>query len=254
MDPQSYNRYSYVRNDPVNLVDPTGMSFFGEGGFEFFDLTGWVDTIIEVGDQLLDSDSGSGPQEAPMLLDPPASSSAPEAPSIGEPYGSETAIKKQLEEGGQIPEGDVPEIRAGDVIKGLYRFRYPYNLFPDDEDDIGKRWGHEWLEAVPEDRSWGWYPEEPPNSMEALLGLKKGSLNAGGGLIDPHHGSYGDPGVQKMEVLATRDFKTRAELMQAIDDFAQSYSGQWGLVGCSCRSFQNRLFRDVGLRAGPPSP
>ncbi|MBL1770924.1 hypothetical protein ELE26_30525, partial [Klebsiella pneumoniae] len=24
-DPQSFNRYAYVRNDPVNYVDPTGL-------------------------------------------------------------------------------------------------------------------------------------------------------------------------------------------------------------------------------------
>jgi len=28
-DPQSWNRYSYVRNDPANLTDPSGQSFFG---------------------------------------------------------------------------------------------------------------------------------------------------------------------------------------------------------------------------------
>jgi hypothetical protein len=27
-DPQSWNRYAYVRNDPVNRVDPNGLSFF----------------------------------------------------------------------------------------------------------------------------------------------------------------------------------------------------------------------------------
>jgi RHS repeat-associated protein len=24
-DPQSFNRYSYVQNDPVNFIDPTGL-------------------------------------------------------------------------------------------------------------------------------------------------------------------------------------------------------------------------------------
>jgi len=28
LDPQSFNRYSYVRNNPINLTDPTGHSFF----------------------------------------------------------------------------------------------------------------------------------------------------------------------------------------------------------------------------------
>ncbi|MCV5977641.1 hypothetical protein OFO29_35440, partial [Escherichia coli] len=29
-DPQSFNRYAYVRNDPVNFVDPSGLMM--EGG------------------------------------------------------------------------------------------------------------------------------------------------------------------------------------------------------------------------------
>src|SRR6266852_3277082 len=28
-DPQSFNRYAYTQNDPVNLIDPTGLSFCG---------------------------------------------------------------------------------------------------------------------------------------------------------------------------------------------------------------------------------
>jgi len=31
-DPQTLNRYAYVRNNPLNLADPTGMDFLGEGG------------------------------------------------------------------------------------------------------------------------------------------------------------------------------------------------------------------------------
>jgi len=149
-------------------------------------------------------------------------------------------------------QGDEPEIRAGDRIPGLYRYRDPYDLFPTGDNE--KRYGHEWLEAEREQRSWGWYPIEIPSGPEALFGTTEGVLNAGA-RNDPHHGTYDAvPGIERFEVFATRDFTTRAELIGAIDSFATSYSGQWGLVGCSCRSFQNRLFRTVGLRAVPVAP
>jgi RHS repeat-associated protein len=37
-DPQSWNRYAYVRNDPVNLRDPSGQGFWEDLGFAIFDL------------------------------------------------------------------------------------------------------------------------------------------------------------------------------------------------------------------------
>jgi len=32
-DPQSWNRYTYVENDPIDLDDPSGQSFWRELGF-----------------------------------------------------------------------------------------------------------------------------------------------------------------------------------------------------------------------------
>ncbi|MBI4257203.1 hypothetical protein HY626_04070 [Candidatus Uhrbacteria bacterium] len=43
-DPQSFNRYSYVRNNPVNLVDPTGNFFW----FAFFIGLSFVSTVASV--------------------------------------------------------------------------------------------------------------------------------------------------------------------------------------------------------------
>jgi hypothetical protein len=145
-----------------------------------------------------------------------------------------------------------PEISAGEAIPGLYRYRDPYDLVP--TGDAEKRYGHEWLEAEPEGRAWGWYPAEVPGAVEALFGVQRGILNAGD-RNDPHQGTFGSvPGIERFSVYATRDYATRSELIGAVDRFATSYSGRWGLVGCSCRSFQDQLFRSLGLRAVPVEP
>jgi len=35
-DPQTWNRYAYVRNDPVNLVDPDGRAVIDPNAYQFY--------------------------------------------------------------------------------------------------------------------------------------------------------------------------------------------------------------------------
>ncbi len=40
-NPQSWNRYAYVLNDPLNFIDPLGLDC-GDAGWELVDVTGWI--------------------------------------------------------------------------------------------------------------------------------------------------------------------------------------------------------------------
>jgi RHS repeat-associated protein len=40
-NPQSWNRYAYVLNDPLDFADPLGLDC-GDAGWEFVDVTGWI--------------------------------------------------------------------------------------------------------------------------------------------------------------------------------------------------------------------
>jgi len=40
-DPQTWNRYAYVRNDPVNLVDPDGRISIDPSTFQYYQSLGW---------------------------------------------------------------------------------------------------------------------------------------------------------------------------------------------------------------------
>jgi len=53
-DPQSFNRYSYCRNNPINLVDPTGHSFLGDIWDWFKDNI--IDPIVNIGKAILSGD------------------------------------------------------------------------------------------------------------------------------------------------------------------------------------------------------
>ena len=40
-DPQGLNKYTYVRNDPINFVDPDGKQWFGDDGQSYCDIYWW---------------------------------------------------------------------------------------------------------------------------------------------------------------------------------------------------------------------
>ncbi len=75
-DPQSFNRYSYTRNDPTNLIDPSGATYqfpSAEFGWENFvdGFWGYPDPSrrhIHFGDDIYDK-LGKDPREFPLWAD-----------------------------------------------------------------------------------------------------------------------------------------------------------------------------------------
>jgi RHS repeat-associated protein len=66
-DPQSFNRYAYVQNDPVNFVDPSGLNLsnggIGGGGYCWFTSELINDRWTLVGVHCMDTGGGGGPIE-----------------------------------------------------------------------------------------------------------------------------------------------------------------------------------------------
>ncbi len=81
-DPQSYNRYSYVLNNPMDLLDPSGLNPESSGASE-----GGCGACIDIVIYVPGPTGPSGPPPAP----PPAVSEATNVPTPNQPVGSPTS-------------------------------------------------------------------------------------------------------------------------------------------------------------------
>jgi hypothetical protein len=115
-DPQSWNRYAYVENDPINLSDPSGQGFWEDLGFAILDIF----LIVTPGAQAalpwaFGAEAGTvAAQHAYQLVYPPVDSQGrPQYPcrpiACAEPTipeGPSTTPSNGPEDNGDFPSGD----------------------------------------------------------------------------------------------------------------------------------------------------
>jgi len=105
-NPQSWNMYSYVMNNPLMLTDPTGMFNLGSDGSDcdpFFGCGGF-------GIDLFDLGIGNGNDRQPPIYSPPPPTTDPN-PSAGDPDPDGPFSGPIWQEGGpQIPTGNLAEL------------------------------------------------------------------------------------------------------------------------------------------------
>lgn len=131
--------------------------------------------------------------------------------------------------------------REGRIVPGVKLLRKDISLEKGD-----KAYGHWWIELVPEDDSYAWWPGDQVDIKETLFGTE-GSLNKGFA-DDPYHGKRGAD-IKEYNVIYTNSMQTRAEIIAGIRNFSLSYKGNWSWpIGQNCHSFQNQLLQHVGLR------
>jgi RHS repeat-associated protein len=137
-DPQSWNRYAYVENDPINLSDPSGQGFWEDLGFAIADIFAayfapaalpalgyaeaadetaqeWVTILINYGPRGGtctegicwggDPGPGHGPGEGPSATDPASVGSNPEGSASQGGGGSGAGTAQDTGASGQGPTG-----------------------------------------------------------------------------------------------------------------------------------------------------
>jgi RHS repeat-associated protein len=122
-NPQSLNRFSYVLNSPVNLVDPTGnqsAGYYGETGGPFPQPTGWIDPGISPYASFPGGSRGPGSGPLRHLPMDPASVSARQeaADRIAQWVENHSWQMKRTssQPTQQLPKLTIPDLQTGDVL------------------------------------------------------------------------------------------------------------------------------------------
>jgi len=138
----------------------------------------------------------------------------------------------------------------GKIIERIVMRRKHINLEREDQ------WGHWWVEIGRKpniEESYGWWPKEFISNLSGLVLGIEGELNGvtkhgGQPTHDPHEGEIGDENFNPRLDKKSK-YKNTDEVIQAIRNFANNYSGKWSWpLGQNCHSFQIEMMKEVGLK------
>ncbi len=112
------------------------------------------------------------------------------------------------------------------------------------------KYGHWWV-MLNRDESYGWWPDRQVdiwNTLTSVPGILNGQPPepfGGTATTDPHHSDIADISIQTYVISHER---TIAEIITAVRNFANSYSGTWSWpFGQNCHRFQDSMVNSVRL-------
>jgi len=211
--------YSYTLNNPVRLVDPTGMS--AEDIIDLDKDNNVVNVIKQAGPNIIRNHNGSA-------IEVNQASKSAQNIKVGDKFANGELYRK---------------------VDGLDIYRHEIDIKGSDQ------YGHWWLEMKHggKDKSYGWWPKGPVDYIGTLFGVDgelNGVTNFGGSANrDPHHGDRSGDHYAVYSSNSKNGQMSSNTIKNNIINYSKNYSGGWSWpFGQNCHSFQNSLLDSNNLR------
>jgi RHS repeat-associated protein len=241
---------SFLNNNPVYFIDPTGMevisnnfgtTFTGaDAAAAFQSLKNQMGSWHEEDDKDDIINLNKDNEVTGVTISPGDNKVFKDGKQLTD-LTSGTKKAKGVKKGDKIVEGELFRL-----IIGVEILRKDIDVFGDD------KYGHWWVEIGSE--SYGWWPKYGVGISDTILGVA-GELNgqtsfAGTPTKDPHHGDR-SLGVDVFK-LYTKGGKSTMGVISSIKNYASSYSGNWSWPGGqNCHSFQDKFINKLNLTINP---